>query len=220
MKISVIIPVLNEEKTILKTLESVNAQHPHEVIVVDGGSQDQTVLVASKEARVLSSVKGRAEQMNAGARAASGDIFLFLHADTLLPEKGLTLIQEALQRGERGGRFCMRFDDRRWSLRLMELYTCLPCFSYGDQGFFAEAELFHELGGFSTVAALEDVDFYRRLRKKIKPVILPAEVITSARRFVGVGCWRQKWINLFLMGLYYAGIDMTKYKRKLYADVR
>jgi rSAM/selenodomain-associated transferase 2 len=219
--ISVVIPAFNEEKAIHAALENLMTFHkPDEVIVVDGGSMDETVRIASRWAPVIHSPKGRAAQMNAGAAHAKGDILLFLHADTLLPLEGLETIKHRIAQGTQAGRFRMRFDARRWLLRLYESYTRFHCFSYGDQGFFVKRDVFNKLGGFSEDVPFEDVDFYRRLRQYTQPVIIKDPVITSARRFSGVGFLRQKFINIFLVALYYAGFDIFLLKKKLYPEVR
>jgi len=221
MKISVIIPAYNEESTIHKTLEDLMVRHQaEEVIVVDGGSTDNTVALAKEWTKVIRSQKGRARQMNRGAEEATGDIFLFLHADTKLPEQGLVRIRRAIEGGAKGGRFRMRFDHRDWLLRFYESYTRFHVFSYGDQGFFVTRELFQKLGGFNESVPFEDIDFYKRLRRLTQPVIIKEPVVTSARRFCGVGCLRQRFINLFLVGLYYAGFNVLRMKEKLYPEIR
>jgi len=221
MKISIIIPAFNEEKTIHATLENLLTFHkPDEVIVVDGGSTDNTIALAKEWTTVIRSEKGRARQMNEGARHATGDIFLFLHADTTLPDRGLEKIKEVINNGKEAGRFRTQFDEARWPLRFYASYSRFHLFSYGDQGFFLTRKLFFELGGYREEVPFEDIDFYKRLRQKTNPVILQDPVITSARRFCGVGCLKQKWINLFLVGLYYAGFNVFKLKEKLYPEIR
>ena len=221
MKISIIIPAFNEEKTIHATLANLLTFHkPDDVIVVDGGSTDQTISLASEWVPVIRSQKGRAHQMNAGARRAKGDILLFLHADTLLPPQGLNHIKRAILQGHQAGRFRMRFDDRRWLLRIYETYTRFQFFSYGDQGFFVHRDLFEKLKGFREDVPFEDIDFYKRLRRLTRPVIIKNPVTTSARRFCGVGCLRQKFINITLVALYYAGFNVFNLKQKLYPEVR
>ena len=222
MKISVIIPVFNEEKIIRQTLENLLSRHsPDEVLVVDGGSADRTVPIAKEFAKVLSSHKGRARQMNEGARSAAGDILLFLHADTILPEDGLSLVRRVMENGRaEAGRFRMRFDSRHFLLRLFESYTHFHCFSYGDQGFFITRHLFEKLNGFREDVPFEDLDFYRRLRQITRPLIIQNPVTTSARRFSETGFMKQKFINLFLVGLYYAGFDIVRLQKKFYPDVR
>ena len=223
MKLSIIIPTYNEESCIEKTLEDLYEHHnPDEVILVDGGSEDRTLLCAREypEVEIYSSEKGRAKQMNLGAKKATGDGLLFLHADTELPMRALDLIKETLEGQIKAGRFRMRFDDRSFSLRMFETYTHLPCFSYGDQCFFMKREVFEELGGYRPDVPFEDVDFYKRLSQLTKPIILKEKVTTSARRFTKVGRMRQKFINLFLIGLYYAGFNVLPLKEKYYTDVR
>ena len=221
MKISVIIPAYNEESTIHKTLEDLMVKHKaEEVIVVDGGSTDNAVALAKEWTKVIRSEKGRARQMNRGAGEATGDIFLFLHSDTQLPEEGLALIRKVIANGAEAGRFRMRFDHRDWLLRFYESYTRFHFFSYGDQGFFVTRKMFEDLGGFNETVPFEDIDFYKRLRQLTRPVIINNPVITSARRFCGVGCLRQKFINLFLVGLYYAGFNVLGMKEKLYPEIR
>jgi len=222
MKISVIIPTFNESSTIVAALS--NLAHHHEadeVIVCDGGSTDETVALAQPYAKVVFSEKGRAKQLNGGACAATGDVFLFLHADTILPENGLRLIKECLNdRFCESGRFRLRFDRQDRLLRFFQAYTCFHCFSYGDQGFFVRRTLFERLGGFREEVPFEDIDFYRRLRKVAQPRILKAAVTTSARRFSQVGSMKQKFINIFLLGLYGLGFNVFPLKQKLYQDVR
>lgn len=221
MKVSVIIPTYNEASTIYKTLEDLITRHQaKEVLVVDGGSSDLTRELASKWTRVISSSKGRARQMNAGAREAAGDILLFLHADTRLPEKGLERIKQVVGEGKEAGRFRMKFDEERWLLRLYSSYTRFHFFSYGDQGFFVTRELFERLGGYREDVPFEDIDFYQRLRKQTQPVILGIAVTTSARRFIGVGLVRQKIVNLLLVGLSSLGFDVSFLKQRLYPEVR
>jgi len=221
MRVSVILPTLNEEKTIESTLQDLcSHQKPDEVIVVDGGSTDQTISRAKKWARVVPSEKGRARQMNVGAIHASGDIFLFLHADTRLPMGGIEKIKLAMDLGARAGRFRMRFDDPKWMLRVLSSYTRFHIFSYGDQGFFVARDLFDQLQGFQEKVPFEDIDFYKRLRQITKPIILKDSVTTSARRFSEVGCMRQKWINMLLLAFAYIGWDVKPLKQKLYPDIR
>jgi len=220
-KISVIIPTYNEESGIQATLKELYSSHqPDEVIAVDGGSTDQTVSFVSQWAKVISSRKGRARQMNEGAKMATGDILLFLHADTRLPQNGLQSIKEVIKRGAKAGRFRMRFDNRHWLLRFYETYTRFHFFSYGDQGFFVTRELFERLDGFNENVPFEDIDFYRRLRRVTKPVIIQDPMVTSARRFTQNGCIRQKLINVLLVALHYSGFNILGLKGKLYPEIR
>ncbi len=224
MKISVIIPALNEEQAIGSTLEALAAEAPAEVIVVDGGSRDRTREIAARHATVLACEPGRARQMNAGARHARGEAYLFLHADTRLPPGGLERVAQALgEGGRRAGRFRVRFDDPHPLLALYAFQTRFPFFSYGDQAFFLTRELFGALGGFREDAVFEDIDFYRRLSRIEKPLILPDAVTTSARRFIANGLGRQKWVNIALVSLYTLGCPaarLSRLKEAWYRDIR
>jgi len=221
MKISVIIPTYNEESSIGSTLDNLIQNHsPDEVIVVDGGSSDRTVEIARDKVRVIRAAKGRARQLNEGARVAAGNILLFLHADTLLPRDGISLIKQTVQNGTQAGRFRLQFDRPEFWLKIFASYTRFHFFSYGDQGFFVTKSLFQQLKGFREDVPFEDIDFYKRLSKQIKPVILKDTVITSARRFTASGSLRQKFINIYLVGLYYLGIDVFKLQKKFYPDIR
>lgn len=221
MKISVVVPAFNEESIIHKMLEDLITKHQaEEVIVIDGGSTDNTATLAKEWATVLQTEKGRARQMNRGAEAATGDVFLFLHSDTKLPDNGLNLIRDEIQKGAKAGRFRMKFDGQHWLLRFYESYTRFQFFSYGDQGFFVRRDLFEKLEGFREDVPFEDIDFYKRLSRLTKLVIIKKPVITSARRFCGVGCLRQKFINLFLVSLYHVGFDVFSLRKKFYPEVR
>ncbi|PIQ86046.1 MAG: glycosyl transferase [Candidatus Omnitrophica bacterium CG11_big_fil_rev_8_21_14_0_20_45_26] len=222
MKISIIIPALNEAKSIQQTLVCVAKQLQNDqLIVVDGGSSDQTVALAKPYASVIAAPRGRAAQMNAGARAASGDVLLFLHADTLLPANGLALIRAAFENAAcEAGRFRMQFDDKNWLLEFYQLHTRFHFFSYGDQAFFVKRPLFEQLKGFREDVPFEDIDFYKRLRMVAKPCIIRASVVTSARRFRAMGSTGQKLINLWLVTLYYLGFNVLPLKQKLYPDIR
>jgi rSAM/selenodomain-associated transferase 2 len=221
MKLTVIIPTFNEASCIKETLKNLYAHHdPDEVLVVDGGSSDATVEIAEKYARVIHTGKGRAVQMNRGVSEAVGGILFFLHADTVLPEKGVKEIREAVRSGKKAGRFRMRFDSSKWILRFYSSYTKLQIFSYGDQGLFIQKALFKKMGGFDETVPFEDLEFYKRLRSQTRPLILKSRVTTSARRFLQMGCLRQKFINILLVGLYYLGIDALPSKKTLYPDIR
>lgn len=225
LRISVIIPTLNEERNIESTLINLQRQHhPSEIIVADGGSSDKTTVIASKYAKVVNSKRGRAFQMNEGAKAAVGDAFLFLHADTQLPHQALLKIGDILQSGKKqSGRFRMSFGHGHPLLKFYEYQTRFHLFSYGDQGFFVKRELFQKMGGFSAHAVFEDIDFYRRLLKREKPVIIKDPVITSPRRFLQNGIVKQKFINISLATMYYLGIrrsTIKHFQNAWYKDIR
>lgn len=225
MKISVIIPVLNEESTIASTVESVKSLGPAEVIVVDGGSADRTREISERfGATVLSSPRGRARQMNRGAREAKGDIFLFLHADTRLPSSALDDVQSALRDPRfAGGRFDVTLDGNRWILgvigNLISLRSRLTKVATGDQAIFVRRAVFERIGGFPDIPLMEDIGFSRALKRKGKVACLRSRVITSARRWEIDGVWRTVFRMWTLKLLFLAGISPVRLKR-FYADTR
>lgn len=181
-RISVIIPVLNEAEDIAAAIASIKNV---EVIVVDGGSQDSTVQIA-KELGVkvlVFDTASRAQQMNAGAQTATGDILLFLHADTRLPIQFDTMVYRAMARNIVAGAFALRIDSALWRLRLVEIginmRSRLFALPYGDQAIFLNAQLFHELGGFANLPIMEDFELICRLRRGGRIAIISTPVITS-----------------------------------------
>lgn len=200
-KISIIIPVFNEATNISLVLASLRDAANVEVIVVDGGSQDETVAIATSLGfKVVLSKPGRAHQMNAGASSATGDILLFLHADTFLPTGFETMVRLALtQPGAIAGAFSLRIDGNMRSLRLVEKMVnwrsrniSLP---YGDQGIFLKASVFHDIGGFPDLPIMEDFELMLRLRRNGRIIIVPASVLTSARRWQKLGVVKTTFIN-------------------------
>lgn len=218
-RISIIIPTLNEAAGITTALDSANRGHDVEVIVVDGGSSDGTVDVASSHtARVLTSPPGRARQMNAGAAEATGEFLLFLHADTRLPAKFDEHVRRVLARpGTAAGAFKLHIDGSSRGLRLIERATHwrsqLLKAPYGDQAIFVRAELFHEIGGFPDMAIMEDLELIRRLRRRGRIVIAPAAVITSPRRWLTLGVFQATLTNLALVAAYYMGVPPSRLAR-------
>jgi rSAM/selenodomain-associated transferase 2 len=192
MKISIVIPVLNEAHQ-LPNILSIQATDI-EIIVVDGGSQDQTVAIAqSFGMKVLHADPGRATQMNTGAAIATGEILLFLHADTRLPNDFDRMIRKALSSAIAGA-FQLKIDATLRGIRLIEWginwrsrYLQLP---YGDQAIFLKAETFHKMGGFPNLPIMEDFEFVRTLRQLGKIAILPTPVTTSGRRWQKFGVLR------------------------------
>jgi rSAM/selenodomain-associated transferase 2 len=208
----VVIPALNEEHRIAELLISLQTMPALEVIVVDGASQDRTAEVARNLASlVLTAPRGRARQMNEGARHATGDVFLFLHADTLLEPAAFHQLTSAL--GDptiMGGAFSLSLSPRSWGLRLIETVTnfrarffSLP---YGDQAIFVRRTAFEAIGGYAELPLMEDLELIRNLRKRGRLVILPAKATTSARRWEREGILyttARNWAVtiLFLLGV-------------------
>ncbi len=220
MKISVIIPTLNEAEVIGATLNSIIRQQEElEIIVADGCSADGTADVARRYARIIQSEqRGRAIQMNAGAGQACGEVLVFLHADSRLPHNALSLLRSALIDPRIiGGTFTLRFDNPRFPLRLIAFFTRFRFrfFHYGDQGIFVRRAVFEELGGFKQISIMEDMDFLRRLRRRGRVALIKQPVTTSARRFLRNGIIRQQLFNVILVILYLLGVSPEKLS-KLY----
>ncbi|MFQ3617778.1 MAG: TIGR04283 family arsenosugar biosynthesis glycosyltransferase [Cyanobacteriota bacterium] len=199
--ISVVIPTLNEAAELPALLEALPPSGRLEVIVADGGSQDDTRAIAQQYgATVVQSAPGRARQMNAGASAAIGKTLLFLHADTRLPDDFANLVQQTLaQPGVALGAFDLSIDGTlpglRWverGVRWRSRWLGLP---YGDQALFLRTDTFWQLGGFPDVPILEDLKLVRQARKLGKVAIAPAAVSTSARRWETLGVWQTTLIN-------------------------
>ena len=210
--VSIIIPTLNEEDAIAPTLRQARRQEgPVEILVADGGSTDDTRSVAqARGATVLQAPRGRAPQMNHGADCSSGDILLFLHADTRLPPNGLSRIRRALAAPDAiAGTFRLRFDDPTPLLRFYAWCTRWPwirlCF--GDRGQFVERSAFEAVGGFPDWPLFEDLELAARLQGHGRFRFLDAAVTTSARRFRRHGPLRQQLLNLYLWGHYLWGTD-------------
>lgn len=204
MRLSIVVPALNEAATIDTALEALARLRArgHEVIVVDGGSTDATVtLAAGKADHVICAPRGRASQMNAGAAVASGDVLVFLHADTRLPDEADRAIARELSRhGGAWGRFDVSIDSRRRLLGLvgwtMNVRSRLTGIATGDQAMFVRRAEFEAVGGFPSLALMEDVAMSRRLKRRSRPRCLADRVVTSARRWESNGALR----TIFLMG--------------------
>ena len=210
MKVSVIVPTLNESEHILPCIRSVKEQAPEvEIIVVDGGSTDGTRDLATPWAFVLSAERGRAVQLNAGARQASGEVLLLLHADCTLDPGALTAVREILNDGRiLGGTFTLAFDTNLLRLRLIAFFTRFNfriLHYYGDQGIFVRRSAFEALGGFKDLPLMDDVDFLRRLNRTGAVGLINLPVTTSARRFLARGILRQQLLNTLLVALYLLG---------------
>jgi len=210
--ISVIIPALNEAHNIADTIASIGHGNNTEIIVVDGGSIDNTVSIAKTlGAKIIQGSPPRSRQMNRGAYAASKDILLFLHADTLLPEKFNRHVLGALaQPSVAAGAFELRIDSPVPSLRLIERIAnwrsrCLKM-PYGDQAIFMLSRVFHQMGGFPDIQIMEDFILIRRLRKKGDVVTLHQPVITSPRRWLNHGILKTTLINQLVVVSYCVGI--------------
>jgi rSAM/selenodomain-associated transferase 2 len=222
MPISVIIPTLNEDLTIMATLAHTAALGFDEIIVVDGGSTDETAALvesyrlstqssALSPVRLVTAPRGRARQMNEGAKASGGEILLFLHADTQLPGDAKTMIDTTLADQRMvGGRFDVQFDrPSTWGSiisRMMNWRSRLSGIATGDQALFVRRPIFEQMGGFADIPLMEDIDFSRRLKQKGATAALTATVTTSFRRWERHGPLQTLLLMWVLRFLYWIGV--------------
>jgi len=232
MTIAVIIPTFHEEHMLSLTLNALADLKVDEVIVVDGGSQDQTKTIADRyfnqtnnfHGKTILAPRGRALQMNAGAVASQADVLLFLHADTRLPENIRPTIEEVLENSAAiGGRFDVQFESDRgyaWLVsRMMNLRSRWTGIATGDQAIFVRRNIFNQLGGFSNIPLMEDVDFSRRLKQAGTIVALRSKVTTSFRRWEQGGPLRTILRMWTLRFLFWIGVK-PQTLQQFYAPVR
>ncbi len=222
-KISIIIPILNEAKILDKTLSQLQPElGHHELIIVDGGSTDGSTRIAEKYGKVLTSARGRAKQLNAGAAAAIGDILLFLHADIWLEPGALAAVETALDSGYVGGGFCQKIDGKCILYRMIERAgnirgRYLKVF-YGDSGIFLARAAFEEIGGFPDVPILEEVEFSKGLRRLGKTTLVTPCIHISARRWETRGIVRttlNNWLITLLYFLKFSPVQLAKLYRHI-----
>ena len=215
MKISIVVPVFNESLVLprlmgdLAALEE-DANPDFELVFADGGSTDGTVALIEKAGlRVVSSPKGRAWQMNAGAAQTAGDVLLFLHADTQLAANALAAITSSLVGDICWGRFDVRIAGKPWMLgvvsRLMNWRSRLTGIATGDQAMFMTRTAFQKIGGFPEQALMEDIEASRRLRQLSRPACISSPVVTSGRRWENRGVWTTIFLMWRLRWAYWRG---------------
>ena len=235
-QISIVVPMLNEIDALPELLRHLSRlrpsarrpkdQHPeraytisHDIILVDGGSTDGTPQAARQAGfRVVDSPKGRARQMNTGASQARGDVLLFLHADTRLPNAGLEQITHALKGPSGWGRFDVRITGSAFMLKIvaqmMNLRSRITGIATGDQAIFVDRVLFESVGGFPDQPLMEDIELSSRLRQVCHPICLKAKVITSGRRWMDNGVWRTIFLMWRLRWAYWRGVSAEQLAKR------
>jgi rSAM/selenodomain-associated transferase 2 len=210
--LSIVMPTLNEAAAVGDRLAALQPlrHRGHELIVVDGGSTDGTAALARHFAdAVLDAPRGRAIQMNTGAAVASGQVLLFLHADTHLPPLADVLIRQAMASGRVWGRFDVRIEGRPHMLRvvatLMNLRSRITGIATGDQAIFVTRDTFERVGGFPVQPLMEDIELSRRLKRIGRPACVRERVCTSGRRWEQHGVWRTIFLMWRLRWRYWRG---------------
>lgn len=212
MRVSVIIPALNEEASVGAAVDSARAAGADEVIVADGGSTDHTIALAMAHgARVVQGERMRAKQLNRGAQLAAGEALIFLHADTLLPVGAADAVHLALKSGCVFGGFRIDFHEQtrrlrsaRWAINTRTSITKAP---WGDQAQFILRETFLRAGGFREIPIMEDYDLAARMKRHGPTTVLPLTVRTSARRFLQKGVVKTAVLNWLIIAAFHLGVS-------------
>ncbi|WP_236244284.1 TIGR04283 family arsenosugar biosynthesis glycosyltransferase [Streptomyces sp. CC210A] len=218
--VSIVVPVLNEEDTIVAALTRLRRDFPGcELVVVDGGSTDATAQLAAPLAVLVRSERGRARQMNAGARHCTGDVLWFVHVDTEVAPAALGQILTVMSDPRVvGGGLTLRFDRRSPGLDYLAYTSNARArhlrHIFGDQAMFVRRSVFDELGGYPDLAIMEDLEMSRRLDRRGRLALLPATSTASARRLVAHGVWRMTVFMQYLKVLYFAGVDPERIGRR------
>ena len=236
MSVSIIIPLLNEADNITCLVNHITGLNPPplQVILVDGGSNDDSVIIAETlitdwqetsamrltiDWQLICSPTGRAQQMNTGASIAAGDILLFLHADTRLPNHAVAEVGQAMTRFE-WGRFDVRLDSCHPLLKIVSTMinqrSRWTRIATGDQAIFIKRSVFEAIGGYADLPLMEDVELCKRLKKTSQPACLTSKVITSARRWQRHGMWRTIFLMWHLRFDYWRGVSAKTLKQRYY----
>jgi len=225
--VSIIIPTWQEASTIQETLQRLQGlrRSGHQVIVVDGGSDDGTpVLAKSLSDAVLTGARGRAAQMNLGASVANGDLLLFLHADTVLPAHVYGWLLRFWRSDRCWGRFDVKLSGQQFMLRVVEFMITwrsrITGIATGDQAIFVKAEAFQMAGGFPWQPLMEDVELSRKLKFFSRPFCVPAHVLTDSRRWEDRGVWHTILLMWSIRWRYWRGVPADRLFQEYRSDVR
>jgi len=219
LKISIIIPTLNEQSVIANSLLKLQPlrEAGHEIIVIDGGSSDNTCQIVSPLAdKILITKSGRANQMNFGAKSAQHDVLLFLHADTFLPTNADKMISQSLTTKQQWGRFNVRLSGTAKLLRVVEKMmnwrSCWTGIATGDQAIFVQRDLYQQVQGFPNIPLMEDIAFSKKLKQFSFPICIKQPVITSSRRWEENGIVKTILLMWKLRLAYAFGVSPHKLK--------
>lgn len=216
--ISVVVPVLNDAVHLRRLIDDLRDTE-FEIVVVDGGSDDDSMSVAKGASRVVSAPRGRGIQMAAGAGIANGEWLWFMHSDTRLSPRVVTALVDRLEK-PRWGFFSVRLDGESWPYRMIEKTmswrAAASGIATGDQGIFVHRELLDAVGGIPKQPLLEDVELCRRLRRLAKPIMVPEPLLTSSRRWERDGIARTVLVMWWLRFRYFAGADPLLLARQYY----
>ncbi|MCL5974280.1 MAG: TIGR04283 family arsenosugar biosynthesis glycosyltransferase, partial [Gammaproteobacteria bacterium] len=214
--IAIIVPVLNEAENLTALIDQLSQfrQSVAEIVIVDGGSTDNTLqMLKNSDLEMVSTSKGRALQMNAGALHSNADILLFLHADTELPANAVMAIEKAISAGADWGRLDVYISGAHPMFRVIALMmnwrSRLTGIATGDQAIFMCRTVFNVVGGFPEQPLMEDIEISKRLRKISRPACLPETVITSGRRWQKYGVWRTILLMWRLRFAYWRGVPAS-----------
>ena len=224
MKISMILPIYNESRTIGKMLAQLDRlPGDWEILFADGGSTDDTLDQIGGRYTVLHAPKGRANQMNYAAAQATGDVIWFVHCDSLLPEAAHAQISAAVEQGAKWGCFHIGFDYDGPFMGCNTYFSNRRAsrgIAFGDQGIWIQKAIFEEMGGFPDLPIMEDYEFSLQMQKREIPICqLPGQIITSGRRYEKRFPLITMWQMFYLRCLYRSGVDIQEIARR-YKDIR